>query len=353
MSIEEQIQSATTHHAQLLSILSETDHAKPDLTQHLSYISDLTSQLSTIQTRLSALENRRKKDLKDHVKYRDSVFKRFAYKASGQRTKFEEKANQGEKEYFEGLQETQTKSDTKKQLEAWLSQANTERHALEQEVGRHQDAQRELDNLYSSIFTGPSPNFPIEDQLEQASNTALQEYEVTRQRVEGENKAYDRLGAAQRALNQGLNHMSSALGYSTWDMWGGGTMIDMMERNELSGADRQWSTTQMLMLEARHASAAVGGLPEVRVAAGSLMSDVFFDNIFTDMAFHEKIKLSDAEMKRAYGVLVQELDRSKARLDQGRGELRTREQELERSRVALQNRRTEIFREVAQRNGQL
>lgn len=352
MSIESQIQSATSQHAQLLSTLSSTDHAKPDLTQHQAYLSDLNAQLSTIDKRLKELDSRREKDLKDHVKYRDSVFRRFAYKASGQRTKFEEKADKEEKEYFEGLQESQVKRDTKGQLEQWIAEADKHRVELERLAGVHDTAQRELDNLYSSIFAGPSPNFPIEDQLEQASDDALQEYELVRQAVEGEGQAYNRLQQADQALRLALKNMSSALGYSTWDMWGGGSMSDMMERNELSKADRQWNATQMSMLEARHASPHVGALPSVTVAAGSLMSDVFFDNIFTDMAFHDKIKETDRQMGNAYSALLRELENCKARLDTARGDLQDKEKRLEESRVALQNRRTEIFREVAQRNGQ-
>ena len=350
MSIQDHIQAASERNTALLHILSETDHAKPSLYSQKAYISDLEQQLSAITKRLSDLDKRRERDLKDHVKYRDSVFRRFAYKASGKRERFEEKAQKEEKEYFEGMQESQVKSDTKKQLESLLSEANRQCRQLEEESQRHDTAQRELDGLYNSIFNGPNPNasFPEEDRLERESNDALGQYHQMRQYLESEKRALDLLKGSQREMNLALRHLSSALSYSTWDMWGGGTMVDMMERNELSSAQKQYSAVLTLHREAQYTSSNVGPLPMVKVAMGNIMSDVFFDNIFTDMAFHEKIKQSDMECRRAAGVLNSEIEKAQTRVNDGLREMNQKATRLEESRVALQHRRTEIFRSIAQ-----
>jgi hypothetical protein len=349
MTIEEHIQAASAKNAALLQTLSQTDYAKPALRQQTSYITDLENDLLTLRQRLAELDRRRTRDLKDHVKYRDSVFRRFAYKATGRREKFEEKAGQEEKAYFEGMQESNTKSEEKRQLDGLLEEARAREATLEREVKRHDAAQVELDGLYDSIFSGPNPHakYPEEDRLEREAETVLGEYESFRQSLEGEERALKLLNDARREINMALQHISSALGYSTWDMWGGGTMVDMMERNELSSADRRWSAVKMLHAEARRASQQVGPLPQVRVAAGSLMSDVFFDNIFTDMAFHEKIQKSQAEMKRAADELMRHVLYAEQRVKDGQSAVQTLSAKLEKARVALQDRRTEIFRMVA------
>ncbi|WWC63474.1 uncharacterized protein I303_106077 [Kwoniella dejecticola CBS 10117] len=347
MSVEEHIQAAAQRNDELLSVLAETDHAIPDLNQQRSYITDLEGQLSAINNKLSTLDKRREKDLKDHLKYRDSVFKRFAYKASGQKEKFQDKAAKEEKDYFDGLRETQLNEDQKKSLNDLLSQAKTTEGDLVGVAEKHKNAQGELDRLYDSIFQGQTPNFPDEDRLEEYSNQTLQEYHNTRQTVDAENQVAGLIREASQAMRMALNHLSSAESYSTWDMWGGGTMSDMMERNELSSADRAWSRVQMLNLQAKHLSPYVRDLPEVRVAGGSIMSDVFFDNIITDMAFHEKIKQSQYEMNQAADMVERNLQENKIRLDQLNSDMAEKSRRLEQSRKDLQAKRSDIFRRIS------
>ena len=349
MTIEEHIQAASARNAVLCQTLTETDYAKPSLAQQRGYIADLESELKQVKKRLTELDKRRDKDLMDHVKYRDSVFRRFAYKASGRREKFDEKAAQEEKEYFEGMQETNTKQEEQRQLQGLLDEANTRRGELERDAQRHEKAQKELDGLYDSIFGGPNPSqkFPEEDRLEKESEGILGEYEQHRQTLEGEERGLRLLQGARKEMTLALRHLASARGYSTWDMWGGGTMVDMMERNELSSADKQWSAVKTLHLEAQHSSRNIQPLPQVRVAAGSLMSDVFFDNIFTDMAFHEKIKQSEVEMRRADEALAGQLQAAQERVEHGQAAMRDLSGRLEQARVALQKRRMEIFRQIS------
>lgn len=349
MTIEEHIQAATAKNAALLHTLASTDYARPSLTQQVTYITELEQQLSALSKRLTELDRRRERDLKDHVKYRDSVFRRFTYKATGRREKFDEKAEVEEKEYFEGMQESNTKSEEKRQLEQLLVEAKERKGELETDAKRHEEAQVELDGLYDSIFSGPNPQakYPEEDRLEREAESVLSEYEAQRQQLEGETRALKLLNDARGEINMSLQHLSTARGYSTWDMWGGGTMVDMMERNELSSADRRWSACKMHFAEAQRASAHVTPLPGVRVAAGSLMSDVFFDSIFTDMAFHEKIKQSEAEMRRAADALMQNVLLAEQRVKEGKSSAQHLGARLEKARVDLQSRRTEIFRMVA------
>lgn len=77
---------------------------------------------------------------------------------------------------------------------------------------------------------------------------------------------------------------------STWDMFGGGAMMDMMERSALADAQRQADTARMLVMQARQLQPAIQELRMLDMPQGNLMSDVLFDNIFTDALFHQKIQ---------------------------------------------------------------
>ena len=89
------------------------------------------------------------------------------------------------------------------------------------------------------------------------------------------------------------------------------TMADMMERNALVNAQGNASQVEMLVSQATRASPQVQPIGRIDIARGSvafsscflllisasyflssLISDVFFDNIFTDMAFHSNYRFS-------------------------------------------------------------
>lgn len=99
----------------------------------------------------------------------------------------------------------------------------------------------------------------------------------------------------------------------------------------------------MLVDQASRTSPEVHPLPSVNIAQGSLMSDVLFDNIFTDMQFHEKIKQSQSELERAERDLQAQRSNAEQRYSSLNGQLLQQAQGLESARVALQRVREDAF----------
>ncbi|KAJ9138407.1 Elongation factor 2 protein [Pleurostoma richardsiae] len=348
-AIEDRIRAASTRNKELLQTLSATDHALPDLAQQSRYVADLEGQAATAARRLAEMDRKRQKELKEHASYRDSVLRRFAYKATGQAGKFSARAAKEEREYFDALREEHRESEMKRELDGMLAEARRARGNLEAEAERHRAAQRELDGLYDDIFAGPTPGFAEEDAAEGASGAALQAYHEARTAAEAEAQAGRVLRDAQARMAGALMAMEDALRASRRDLWGGGTFADMMERSALSQAEVQVAQARALVAQAQRTSPAVRDLPPVRIAQGSLMSDVFFDNIFTDMAFHEKIKQSAFEVQQCAGALAREVaavDGRHAELARG---LEGKARALEESRVTLQKAREAAFERITGR----
>jgi len=92
-------------------------------------------------------------------------------------------------------------------------------------------------------------------------------------------------------------------------------MADMMERNALSNAQLNGSQAEMLVDQAVRTSPNVQRVGRVNITQGSIMSDVFFDNIFTDMSFHNKIKESAAQVQVTNLRLKAERDAARNRTD--------------------------------------
>ncbi|KAI1452624.1 hypothetical protein F4805DRAFT_22297 [Annulohypoxylon moriforme] len=349
-SITNAIKEASPRHRDLLAILSETDHAPPALEQQKRYIDDLNNELSAIQKRIVVLDGQRAKEFKEHKKYRDSVMKRFAYRVSGKTDKFQARANKEEQEYFAVLQQEHQAKEQEENIRTMRSKALEAQRDLEAEVDRHTEAQQELDSLYDSIFQGPTPSFPEEDRSEQNAENALQAYHNSRVVVETELQVVNLLSEAKARLSRALAYTEEALSYSRMDMFGGGTFSDFMERNALDKADSEVSQVRLLMRQAQRMSQHVQSLPAIGIAGGSLLGDVLFDNIFSDMAFHDKIKDSRAALERAQGFLFNQLALAKSRHQGAEQEMNAHASTLETSREELQKARERIFERVADGN---
>ncbi|KAK3312189.1 hypothetical protein B0H66DRAFT_486442 [Apodospora peruviana] len=345
---ETKLLQASAKNAELLRILAQTDHASPALAQQNRFVAELQANIDASEKRKVAADNKRKKELKDHEKFRDSVMRRFAYKATGKTAKFEAKAAKEETEYFEALQEEHREEEVNRNLRARLAEAQQVVSELEEEVRRHNKAQRELDTLYESIFKGTTPGFPEEDEKENSLTSATRDYQDCKSRAESEQHAVRLLMEAQYRMRSALGAVDEALSHSRMDMFGGGTFTDMMERNALHRAETETMGARMLVLQAQKFAppGAIPELPPVEINHGNIMRDVFFDNVFTDMQFHEEIKASRWRVEQAARALDATVARAQERNKDLGDELRQRESGVQAMRAALQKAREEAFRSV-------
>lgn len=346
MSIQDQILSAATKKDELLKVLSDTDHASPALKEQTKLVGDLETDLRNSEQSLKKLTGKRESNLKEHEKYRDSHVRRFMYKATGNKDKFAEKATKGEEEYFGVLQEAQQESNRNAALKQQVTEATKAREELQSLSQVHDHTQQQLDELYSRIFTGQTEGFPEEDECESRCDGMLMTYRECRGKLEAENAAVQALDEAGKYMNESIRSINSALSYSRWDMFGGGKMADALERNALAKSDHAAMQAQLYVSMARKASPFVQDLPGFNINHGHIFSDVFFDNIFTDMRFHGEIKRAAGELAKCAVALKDELTKSKERRSALETESKHREVELGRAREELQRMRSDIFERV-------
>ncbi|KAK8138532.1 hypothetical protein PG984_001912 [Apiospora sp. TS-2023a] len=314
-----------------------------------SPISAIWSDSSQMQPNRSRKWTRSdKRELKEHKSYRDSVMKRFAYKVSGNKDKFEERAAKEERDYFDALQDEHKAKEQEKNLKSLREAALVHRTELQGMMSRHNSAQHDLDTMYDAIFDGPTPEFPEEDSKEQAAKEALQAYHDAKVQAEGELEVIKTLGEVMRRMDEALNHIEDALDSSRMDMFGGGTIMDMMERSSLHKAELAIEEARRLMKQARRQSKRqVTPLLSVHIASGSIMSDVVFDNIFTDMAFHDKIKASRDDVRRCRLDVECQLADARSRYQRQDQVVQEKAQLLEAGRAELQHARELIFEQHA------
>ena len=344
MSTQEKIFSAATQNANLLHSLANTDYAGPALKQHIVYVDDLKRQLSKNEKLLDHLASRTRAELKDHEKYRDSHIEKFAYKIGGRKEIFDAKASKEEKEYFDALTAEHRAKQEKAQLEADLHEAGRIMVDLEAVKKQHQRLQKQLDSLYNSIFEGPTPDVPGEDQQEQQMLHARAASDEAEYASRIEKQIVSILSESMNVLNVCLKDMTKALNASDLDMFNvGGILADVAERNALSRAQDGISKVHMLVNQANRLQPQVRPLGAVNIQEGDFTRDVLFDNIYSDYQFHKKIKEGNQQMLAASKHLAQQLEAAKQREQGWGGELERAKGKLEEARGELQRTRMDAF----------
>jgi len=342
-ALETKIQQAATKNKELLRLLSTTDHAPPALEQQKRLVADLEFEASESEKRLDYMDGQRKKEFHDHKKYRDSVLRRFAFKATGKGEKFEARAQKEEKEYFEALQKEQRLQELDRNLKEQLAAARVVVGELDGLVRQHDAAQAELDRMYEAIFAGPTEGLPEEDEGEEHTKQALRAYQDARSRAEAEQMAVQLLGDAQKRMRGAMQSMEEALQASRYDMWSNNSFADMMERNALHRAESEIITARMQVVQAQRFSPLVADMPPVEINQGHLIREIFFDNIYSDLKFHQEIEASAARVQQGAMRLDAIAAEAGERLGMLNAEFRRKEKELQDSRVALQKLRETAF----------
>jgi hypothetical protein len=342
-SIHAKIQEAASQNASLLQGLHETDSAPSALRQQDAYLNDLNHQIASINARVAQLRKKTATELKDHEKYRDSNVRRFAHKATGRKEKFAEKAAKEEKEYFDAMQAQKSAEDELAYVQHLKAEAEKTRQTYASSASKHKELQSQLDALYNSIFAGHTPDFPSEDAAEMSCNTASQHLSTLNQTLEREKHTLFLLGQTVLKLSEARQSLDGAYSMSQYDMFGGGTMASMQKRNYLERAES--SIQQARMLQAQ-LPADIPRLPDVNVHVGDIWSDVVFDNIFTDMQMHERVKDSITKVDRAGNQCSEVIRGREENLKRLNGQVQQAEAKMKQARVELQKAREEAFRRV-------
>ncbi|KAF5607352.1 uncharacterized protein FSUBG_5251 [Fusarium subglutinans] len=209
--IKDAIRAASPRTAELLGLLEQTRHIRTDLALQQKIVSDLESQLSESNRELDGLDRKRLADLESHKKYRDGHVMKFFYKASGKENSFTGQAEREEQNYHNTLQQAHLASEHNSSVKAKLDEELRKMDDLDQSMQGYLDLQKQLDDIYDDIFSGPTPEFPEEDAKEYRSNDALSAYVATKRAFELHQKALDLLEQATTTMTAGLQQVDKAL----------------------------------------------------------------------------------------------------------------------------------------------
>ncbi|KAH7327530.1 hypothetical protein BKA65DRAFT_373843, partial [Rhexocercosporidium sp. MPI-PUGE-AT-0058] len=344
----ERLQSASAQNTSLLKTISETEYSVSAHQQTNQYIGTLKKDIAAQEKKLAELNRHVDREYADHKKYRDSHMKRLAFKLGGRKEKFQADASREEKEWLDAVATQLKTNQGLDHLNLNLADAAKTSAEFKAIVDLHNHAKAELDALYKLIFDGPTPGIPDEDERERAVGIAETNYNNISLRLSTEKQARDILTEAEKFLQSALSEILDAESHATMDMWGiGGTFTEMAEHSALSQCQQHVSQVEQLISQAQRVQPAVQGIGDMRIAQMNFMSNVVFDNIFSDMQMRERIQESLKQLQAARTRLQRELGASDRRRDDIQKELDQLQVVLDRKRVELQDCRRRAFEEIA------
>ncbi|KAF9484155.1 hypothetical protein BDN70DRAFT_872854 [Pholiota conissans] len=344
---EEAIIANADHHSSLLKTIASLDYVPAAQKEQGRYIKDLEEQIQETRELIVKCKQKTAKERKEHEALRDSTARRLAHKLIGKKEQYEAKESKEEREYVEALEEEMREKRKYETSQSYLKEAQAVMADLNEKRTLYESAQAELQALYQRVFDGPTESFPEDDKLEYDLDIAFRNHEKILGQVNAESRAAELLARACLVMDSCQKSMQEALGYSRYDMWGGGTLTDMMERNALANAQTYASQVETLVDQAVYLSPAVKPVGRVNIARGSIVSDVFFDNIFTDLNFYNKIKQSAAQVLLANERLRAERDTARRRVEEVGSQLNRSADILDRCRSELDAFRRATFESYA------
>jgi hypothetical protein len=167
-----------------------------------------------------------------------------------------------------------------------------------------------------------------------------------------EKQADDILVDADKFMNFAIRDIISAREASGYDLWGdGGVWTEMSENNSLVSCEQNVRQVEMLILQAQRIQPAVRNIGDTRVAQMNFMTNVVFDNIFSDLNMRDRIRQSQAQLKMAQANLTAELQAARERTTAAQTEVDEAKAVLDQKRLELQHIRLVAFEKLASERG--
>jgi hypothetical protein len=175
-----------------------------------------------------------------------------------------------EKEWLDALQHELTAKKGVEQLNLKLAEAQGQNAELADVLSVRAATKAELDQLYNSIFNGPNPDIPGEDEKENAVRDAEQDFNAVQLRLSTENQAKAILLDASKFLQRAVGDIRSALDSNQMDCFGfGDSFAAMSENSSLSACQSHVSQVEMLVSQANRVQPAIpphiGGMEVARM----------------------------------------------------------------------------------------
>lgn len=202
-----------------------------------------------------------------------------------------------------------TYEEKKEKEEREAREAAARHQAAERELA---EADRELEQLNGRLHRLEDLNREYEELLRQKAELLLTRAPQQAQTLKKMDEAISDLAGREKELWEAINagkaclrkteeiteKLNSAASWGTFDIVAGGIVSSMAKHEKLDGAGQLAEELSRLLSWFRRELADVESfeVPQIRMDGFTRFADIFFDNIFTDLAVQNRIRQSQSEI---------------------------------------------------------
>ena len=158
---------------------------------------------------------------------------------------------------------------------------NGELNVLKQKQAHSNQLKAQLDALLERVFSGPTPEFPDEDQLESDVARCLGYLNDATRDFPMYQNILGLLSQAESEAQQAVNALSQAGNMNTVDMFSDSRGVDLMKQSMIQRGREHGDRCNMVLNQCRQVMPGLPGLANINLSGTDLFLDVIFDNIFT------------------------------------------------------------------------
>ena len=320
-------------HQRLLTSLGTLDDASTTLAQADSNLATAKSKLAELDKRIKTLTDTTTKEQKEFEKIRNSASTKLKYTLMGKGQKYGAKVEKEEKEYHSALDELNAAGVERERLQADIQRATEAKNAVTDTASQHAGVRKQLDELYASVFTGPSPGFAEEDAAERIVHRTEEEYRNAQVHLTLQSQVTAVLSDASRcmiSLLAELEKSRQAFGSMTYEF----AAMETAKNALLSARTSSEQITNLVSLAKRTAIGGVGAAGKIPVEDVGEVETGEIKEMLT-MKLLDKVRAAKMSAMVVKGKLEGELKKANQRMDLASGEMKEKIGELEKARERL------------------
>ncbi|KAK9703990.1 hypothetical protein K7432_010442 [Basidiobolus ranarum] len=276
----DKVQANLPDYVRIINQLNTLANAKNIYHTESVHIENLKSAIEQRKQNIARLQKISKKELKDVQKLERFSLSKLKAKLKGD---LEQRKAKEQREFLAALENENSEKAALEGLETQLIETTEKWHQAANDSHQHEMLEKELANLYSKTFDGPTPDFPREDVYESQLNQALEAYNRVSSELSVMSQVKAHISRAEENLRGALIRMESALSNATFDMFTNSPFIDAVKYSDLGAARNYAASAQAHIDQAKALLPSIPDIGSLDVTQGSMLVDVFFDNILTDM----------------------------------------------------------------------
>lgn len=250
-------------------------------------VNQLASSTARATTELNAAREKTKKEGND-VKGMESGWSLKAFKAAIKGNKAE-KMDKEVQQWVAAQEVEKGKEVALATVSAELARETNELNQLKAKQAHSTQLKAQLDQLLERVFSGPTPEFPDEDRLENDVATALRYLNDAARDLPYYQNVLNLLVSAEQEAQQALQALSQASTANTVDMFSDSVGVDIMKQSLLQRGREHADRSNSFLEQARQLMPGLPGIGNVRISGTDMMLDIVFDNVFTGGLFLEGI----------------------------------------------------------------